>query len=121
MNKCSRCKKYKLPDEYGTRQRRGIHSQKGDRLSVCLTCSAASSAHQKRKRIESNSEHPAKRFATEPPVLPSQFAEFLAKQASTSIIDNSWRVSLDEITLADKGIADHIASLAWKATGYRFR
>ena len=121
MFKCSRCKKYKPSDEYGTRQRGGIHSQKGDRLAVCLTCSAASSAHQKRRRIESDSDRPAKRFAAEPPTLLSQFVQALAKHASTPKINDSWRVSLDEITLADKGIADHIASLVWKATGYRFR
>jgi len=57
----------------------------------------------------------------EAPASPSQFTEALAKKASSSSIDEFWRVSLDEVTLTDKGIANHIASLAWKATGYRFR
>ena len=47
--------------------------------------------------------------------------EALAEHASASKIDDSWRVSLDEVTLTDKGIVDHLASLAWKAVGYRFR
>jgi hypothetical protein len=50
-----------------------------------------------------------------------KFEEALAKHASASKIDSSWRVSLDEVALTDKGIANHIASLAWKATGYRYR
>ena len=45
----------------------------------------------------------------------------LAKCASTAEINDSWRVSVDEMTQADKDIAKHLASLAWKATGYRFR
>jgi hypothetical protein len=113
--RCSQCKKYKLPDEYGTRQSGGSHGQKGSRLSVCLSCGAVNSANRKRRRIESN------RDTTQPLTSPSQFVQALAEHASASKIDSSWHISLDEMTLTDKGIADHIASLAWKAMGYRFR
>ena len=47
--------------------------------------------------------------------------EALAKYVSAAEIDGSWRVSVDDMTLPDKDIANHLASLAWKATGYRFR
>ena len=116
--KCSQCKKYKLSDEYGTRQKGGSHGQEVVRLALCLSCNGA---NRKRKRNKSGPDHPVKQFTTEPPTSLSQFMEALAKHASASEIDTSWRVSLDEITLTDKGIGDHIASLAWKATGYRFR
>jgi hypothetical protein len=78
-------------------------------------------AYQKRKRDETYLDHPVKRLAAETPASPSQFVEVLGKHASTSNIDDTWRVSLDEATLEDKGITNNIASLAWKATGYRFR
>jgi len=52
---------------------------------------------------------------------PSQFMEALAESASTAEINGSWRISVDGMTLPDKGVADHLASLAWEATGYRFR
>ena len=120
MYRCSQCKQFKPSDEYGTRQRGSNHGQKGDRLFCCRSCSASKSAKRKRERVEGNADRPEKRLATEPPISPSQFVEALAKHASASEIDDSWCISLDEITLTDKGIADHIASLAWKATGYRF-
>jgi len=47
--------------------------------------------------------------------------EALAKSGSTAEINDSWHVSVDGMTLPDKGVADHLASLAWEATGYRFR
>ncbi len=47
--------------------------------------------------------------------------EALAKCASAAEINDSWHVSMDGMTPSDKGIADHLASLAWEATGYRFR
>jgi hypothetical protein len=78
-------------------------------------------AYQKQKHDETYLDHPVKQLATETPASPRQFVEALGKHASTSTIDDTWRVSLDEATLEDKGITNHIASLAWKATGYRFR
>jgi hypothetical protein len=119
--KCSTCRKYKPSDEYGTRQLGGSNGRKGDRLTQCLSCSAANAAYRKRKRDETYIDHPVKRLATEALASPSQFIEALGKSASTANIDGSWRVSLDEVTLTDRDIANHIASLAWKATGYRFR
>ena len=119
--KCSQCKKHKPSSEYGTRQRRDQLGQKGDRLSLCLSCSAANSAKRKRKRTENNDGHPAKRLITQHPISPSQFAAALTTYASASEINDSWRISVNEMTLTDKGIANHLASLAWEATGYRFR
>jgi len=57
----------------------------------------------------------------EPPASPNQFVNTLAKHASAAKIDESWCVSFTEVTLTDKAIANQIASLVWKATGYRFR
>ena len=121
MSKCSQCKKIKPLTEFGTRQIASKHGQKGDRLTLCIACSTTNTAKRKRKRVTSDPDHPAKWFAAQPPASPSQFTEILGKHASASEIDDSWHVSLDGITLKDKGIADHIASLAWKAVGYRFR
>ena len=98
-----------------------MHSQKGDHLSLCLSCSAMNMANYKQKRVNSTSEHPVKRFAAQSATPPIQFVEDLAKLASAPKIDGTWRVSLDEMTLSDKGTADHITSLAWKVLGYRFR
>ena len=119
--KCSQCKRYKLSSEYGTRQTRNQLGQKGDRLSICLSCSAANSAKRKRNRTENNHGHLAKRLATQYPVSPSQFGAALATYASTSEINDFWHVSVNEMTLTDKDIANHLASLAWEATGYRLR
>lgn len=160
--RCSQCHKYKLPAEYGMRQRSDRHGAKGDRFSICLSCSADNSASRKRKRVENNPGHPAKRVATQHPATssqlaadvaikhvsaseiddssrislddhpekglatqphasPSQLMEALAKYASAAEIDHSWRVSVDEVTKTDKDNADHLASPAWEATGYRFR
>ena len=159
--RCSQCNKYKLPAEYGTRQKSSKHGPKGGRLLGCLSCSAANSASHKRKRAESKPDHPvkrvatqhvtsfsrlgadvakhasaselecsrrislddhlAKRLATQPLASPSQFMEALAKCAPAAEMDDSWLVSVDEMTLPDKDIANHLASLVWKATGYRFR
>ena len=121
MFKCSQCKKTKPSTDYGTRKIGSAHGQKGDRLSLCLSCSAINTANNKRKRVNSNPEHPVKRFAAQSATPPIQFVEDLAKLASAPKIDGTWRVSLDEMVLSDKGIANHIASLAWKAVGYRFR
>src|SRR5258708_39409148 len=119
--KCSQCKKVKLSSEYGTRQRRDQRGEKGDRLSLCLSCNAANSAKRKRKRTESDHGHPAKRLVTQHPVSPSQFVAALATYGSASEINDSWRISVNEMTTTDKDIANHLASLAWEATGYRFR
>ena len=119
--RCSRCKKHKLEDEYGTRKKGGSHGQKGSRLAICMSCSTAEPASRKRKRVESNPDDPSYLLATYTPISPSQFVETLAKQSSSSEIEDSWHVSLNEIILPDKGIADHVASLVWKATDYRFR
>ena len=119
--KCGQCKKLKLRNEYGTRQTGNNHDQEGSRFATCLSCSAANSSNRKRKRANCDPGHPAKRLATETPTSPSEFVDALAKHASASEIDDSWRVSLEEMTLTGKDIADHIASLAHKATGYRFR
>ncbi len=96
-------------------------AKKGDHLSCCLSCSTTSTASRKQRRVESNSNQPAKQLTTQPHVSPSQFMEALAESASTAEINGSWRVSVDGMTLPDKGVADHLASLAWEATGYRFR
>ena len=101
-------------------QRGNKHSQKGDCLSICLSCSTANLANRKRKCVESNSDHAVKQLATQPHMSPSQFMDALAKCASTTEIDDSWHIPVDEMTLTDKGIASHLASLAWEATGYRF-
>ena len=161
--RCSQCDKYKLPVEYGTRKKSDMHGSKGDRLSGCLSCSAANSANRKRKRTESTlrhpvkrvttqhaasssqlvadvakhasaseiedsqrrcislDDHPAKPLPTQPLASPSHLLEALAKSAPAAEIDNSWLVSVDEMTLPEKDIANHLASLVWKATGYRFR
>ena len=66
-------------------------------------------------------DHPVKRFAIQPHASPTQFMEALTKYASTAEIVGSWLVSVNEMALTDKGIANHLASLAWEATGYRFR
>jgi nitrate/TMAO reductase-like tetraheme cytochrome c subunit len=118
--KCTQCHKFKLSDEFGTRQIASSHGQKGDRLKTCLSCTTVNSATRKRKRMEDSLNRPSKRCATPPAISPSQFVDALATYATASEIDVSSRVSLDGMTLTDKGIADHIASLAWKATGYRF-
>lgn len=119
--RCSRCKKTKLANEYGTRKKGGSHGQKGTRLAICMACSTADPASRKRKRVESNPDDPSNWLATDSPISSSQFVETLAKHTSTSEIEDSWHVLLNEITLTDKGIADHVASLVWKATEYRFR
>jgi len=46
---------------------------------------------------------------------------FTARMGTTPQIEGSLRVSLAEMTTSGKFVADYIASLAWKATGYRFR
>ena len=51
---------------------------------------------------------------------PSQFMDALAKCASTAEINDSWRISVDEMALTHRDVASHLASLAWEATGYRF-
>jgi hypothetical protein len=119
--KCSQCKKYELSDGFGTRQKESSHGQKGDRLNICPSCTTTNSANRKRKRMESNPDRPVKRFATLPAFTPSQLVDALAEYASASEIDVSLRVSLAGMTLSDKGTADHIASLAWKAIRYKFK
>jgi len=47
--------------------------------------------------------------------------EALTEWASAPKIEGSLRVSLAGMTISGKDVADHIASLAWKATSYRFR
>ena len=116
--RCSQCKKYKLPAEHGTHQR---GNRKGDRLSLCLSCSAINMANRKQRRIESNAGHPAKRVAAPHPMSSSDFVAALVEHTSAAQIDDYWRVSVDETTLPDKDVANRLASLAWNATGYRFR
>jgi hypothetical protein len=56
-----------------------------------------------------------------PPALsPDQFVDVLAEYASAPEIEDSFRVSLAGMTISGKDVANHITSLAWKATGYRF-
>ena len=55
------------------------------------------------------------------PCLAQAICGHLAKHTSASEINEHWHVSLNGIALTDKSCADHIASLAWRATGYRFR
>ena len=119
--KCVQCRKFKSSGEFGTRQSGNSLAKKGDRLSCCLSCSTTSTASRKQRRVESNSDRPAKRLATQPHASPSQFMEALAESASAAEINGSWCVSVDGMTLPDKGVADHLTSLAWEATGYRFR
>jgi hypothetical protein len=118
--KCNQCNKFKLSDEFGTCQRAGDHGQKGDRLKRCLSCTAVNLANRKRKCMEDSLDHPSKRYIAPPAISASQFENALGEYATASEIDVSSHVSLAEMTLTDRGIADHIASLAWKATGYRF-
>ena len=120
MFKCSQCHTYKSSAAYGMQQRSSKHGPKGSRLLICLSC-ATTLANRKWKHIENNTGHPEKRVATEHPMLPSDFVAALAKHASTTEINDSWCVSVDDTTLTDKEIANNLASLAWKATGYRFR
>jgi len=119
--KCNQCHNHKLSSQYGTCPRDGQCGKKGDCLLSCLSCSAANSARRKWKHTENNHGHPAKQLATQHPILPSQFVAALATYASTSEINDSWHVSVDEMTQTDKDIAKHLASLVWKATGYRSR
>lgn len=117
--KCSQCKKYRPASDYGTRQKGGKHGQKGDRLTLCLSCSTVNT-NRKRKRIDSIPDPPGKRLA--PQILPPhQFVEVLAKHDLAFEVNDSWHVALSDSTLTEKASADHIASLVWKATGYRFR
>jgi len=76
---------------------------------------------QKRKRLESRPDPPSKRFTMPPALSPSEFVEVLAECASALKIEDSLHVSLADLTISGKDIADHLASLAWKATGYQFR
>ena len=115
---CSQCNKYRLPVEYGTHQR---GNRKGDRLSRCLSCSATNTANRKRRCIESNAGHPAMWVAAPHPMSSSDSVAALAKHTSAAQIDDHWCVSVDEMTLPDKDVANHLMSLAWNATGYRFR
>ena len=118
--KCTQCHSFKLPEEFGTHQRESNDGQKGDHLTKCLSCTTINSSQQKQKHIEDHLDHSPKRFATQPAVPPSQFVEELSKYTSTSKFDISLHVSLDEVNLTDKDIANYLLSLAWKATGYRF-
>jgi hypothetical protein len=118
--RCSTCKSHKIANEFGTRQRGSVHGQKGARLNVCLACTPSIVANQKRKRVESDSLPPQKRFAIPPAISPSQFVAALAEDASAPKIESTLRVSLAGMTISGRDVADYIASLAWKATGYRF-
>ena len=118
--KCSRCGVYRASNQFGTHVKGGIQGQKGDRLKVCLTCRTEATTNKKRKRLESKSYPPMKRIAMPPALSPSQFVAALAECASAPKIESRLRVSLAEMTISGKDAADHIASLAWKATGYRF-
>ena len=115
-SKCVQCHTFKLPDEFGMHWRESNYGQKGDCLDQCLSCAAINMSQWKRKCIEDDLGHPPKWFATSP----SQFVENLRKYASANKIDISLHVSLDAMTLTDKDIANHLSSLVWKATGYRF-
>ena len=108
--KCHQCSKYKLPAEYGTHQ---WGNRKEDWLSVCLSCSTANTAYQKQRHIKSNAGHPAKQVAAPHPMSPSDFVAALAEYTSTAQIDDYWHISVDETTLPDKDVANHLASLAW--------
>jgi len=121
MFKCRQCEASKPLEAFGTRQRASSHGRKGDRHDKCLSCLAVNTAYKKRRREESHDDRPVKRFATQPAVSLVQFEADLAEHAYTSKIDFNSRVSLDAGSLTDKDIANQIASIAWKATGYRFR
>ena len=62
-----------------------------------------------------------KRFAMLPAFSPSQFVAALAEYASTPEFKADLRVFWAGMAVSGKDVAGHIASLAWKATGYRFR
>ena len=115
-SKCVQCHMFKLPEEFGMHWRRSNHGQKGDRLNRCLSCTTINKSQQKWKCIEDDLGRPPKQFATSP----SQFVEDLRKYMSADKIDISLCVSLDEMALTDKDITNHLSSLVWKATGYRF-
>jgi len=66
MYKCSQCRSHKASNHFGTRQKGGIHRQKG-------------------------------------------------------VASADLRVPLAGMTASGKEVAGHVESLAWKATGYRFR
>ena len=118
--KCIQCCAFKLPDEFGMCKRGSNYGQKGDRLNRCASCITSNLSQRKQKREEDNAGRPPKQFATEPAISPCQFVEDLIKYASADQINVSLRVSLDEVTLTDKDITNHLSSLVWKATGYRF-
>lgn len=65
--------------------------------------------------------HPVDWFAIQPCTLPTQFMEDLTKYASAAKIVDSWLVSVNKMALTDKEVANQLASLAWKVTGYRFK
>ena len=119
--RCSQCNQYKLSDEYGTRKRSDRYGQKGDRLSLCLSCGARNSANRKRGRIEDSPDHPVKRRAIQHVISPSELTAVLVELAPAAEIDDYWRVSVDGMSLTDREVANHLASLVWKAIRYRFR
>jgi len=118
--KCSRCRVYRVSNQFGTHVKGGIQGWKGDRLKVCLTCSTEAMTNKKRKHLESKAYPPMKQITMPPALSPSQFVAALAECASAPKIKSKLHVSLTEMTISGKGAADHIASLAWKVTGYRF-
>jgi len=81
MFKCSQFRSHKVSNQFETRRKDSIHGQKGDRLSLCLSCFTSNSANKRRKRIESKSEYLVKRFAM-PPASLSQFVAALEGYAS---------------------------------------
>ena len=118
---CSQCMRYKLSNEYGTRQRTDRYGQKGDRLSLCLACGAKNSANRKRGCIEDSPHHPVKRRTMQHAISSSELANVLAQLAPAAEIDDYWRVSVGGMSLTDREIANNLASTVWKAMGYRFR
>jgi hypothetical protein len=118
--RCGTCKNHKMSNEFGTRQIGGVHGKIGDRLKVCLSCTAVIADCRKRKRVESNPLPPLKLVTMPPAISPSQFVDALAEYASAPKIQGALCVSLAGMTVSGKDAANHIASLVWKATGYRF-
>jgi hypothetical protein len=111
-----------MSTEFGTRQKGSVHGEIGDRLKICLSCTALTVASRKRKRVETYPLplSPPKLVAISPAISPSQFVDALAEYASAPKIESALCVSLSGMTISGKDAANHIASLVWKATGYRF-
>ena len=118
--KCTKCWKYKTSNEFGTRHRNDQYGQKGQQLSKCFECVAINATSRKRKHAESDPDTPMEQSTMLLALSVSQLVEELARFASDPVIDANLCVSLQGLPTTGKEIANHIASLAWKATEYRF-